>query len=151
MGCRWDLILQGHKNWSKESVILDGLTCLTFRDSQKQQFCPLCESGVVVFKLPYRMQIFLIRFISVKTQSQPSSTWIEGNKKMEAGKSLIVNRSPLSPLRIAWWGVTVKCSRKSNRAQKKHILYFVFACFYFLVLVSIYRVKENNCYKPPSI
>ena len=89
---------------------------LTFRDSQKQQFCPLCESGVVVFKLPYRMQIFLIRFISVKTQSQPSSTWIEGNKKMEAWKSLIVNRSPLSPLRIAWWGVTVKCSRKSNRA-----------------------------------
>lgn len=134
MGCRWDLILQGHKNWSKESVILDGLTCLTFRDSQKQQFCPLCESGVVVFKLPYRMQIFLIRFISVKTQSQPSSTWIEGNKKMEAWKSLIVNRSPLSPLRIAWWGVTVKCSRKSNRAQKKHILYFVFAFFLFFGL-----------------
>ena len=45
-------------------------------------------------------------FHAVKTQSQPSSTWIQGNKKMQARKSLIINSSPLSPLRIAWWGVT---------------------------------------------
>lgn len=62
---------------------------------------------------------------------------------MEVGKSLVINSFPLSPLRIAQWGVVVKCSRKLSRARKQHIFFFST----FSVLVYIYRVRKKSCYK----
>lgn len=69
----------------------------------------------------YRTYIFYVRFISVKTLSQSSSIQTQGNKKMEVGKTLVINISPLSPLRIAQWGVVVKRSRKWSGAWKQSI------------------------------
>lgn len=53
---------------------------------------------------------------------------------MEVRKSPVISISPLSPLRIAQWGVIVKCNRKLSTAWKKHI--FLFVCFRFFFFLS---------------
>jgi hypothetical protein len=60
---------------------------------------------------------------------------------MEVGESLVINSSSLLPLRIAQWGVVLKCSRKLSTVWKQHMVSWA-------VLEYIYRVRKKNCYKP---
>lgn len=66
---------------------------------------------------------------------------------MEVGKSLVINSSPLSPLRIAQWGAVVKCSRKLSRARKQHIFFFNFFLSWFIFIGSGRRVVTNLPFK----
>lgn len=92
-----------------------------------------------------RNYLFYVRFISVKTLSQSSSIWTQGNKKMEAGKTLVINISPLSPLRIAQWGVAVKCSKKWSGTWKQNI--FFFGLSWLIFIGSGRRVVTNLPFK----